>query len=141
LRCNPNHPILINNMAFTHIHLGNLKEAESLLGTLPEEVEPNIRTTARATRGLLEFRKGNLEVGRATFLEVIDEFVTRNEHDQAGRAATQLALEELNWDTPFLMEAVQRSLRLTGETTASNVIHKVQELENAVEAYLIGKRG
>jgi tetratricopeptide (TPR) repeat protein len=140
LRCNPNHPILVNNMAFAHIQSGHLREAEALLATLPDEGSPNIRTTAQATRGLLEFRKGNLEDGRAIFLKVIEDFVAREERDQAGRAATQLALEELNSDTFFVTEAVQRSLRLTDGTKAFNLIHKVQELEDAVEKYVAKKK-
>jgi hypothetical protein len=135
-RCNPKHPVLLNNMAYALIHLDRLTEAEALLGQISFTDNLTNVSTVQATRGLLEFRKGGQEIGRRMFLGVIDDLSMRGERDQAGRAATNLAFEELRLKTPYVLEAVQRSLKLTEESTAAHVLDGVKRLEATVEAYV-----
>jgi tetratricopeptide (TPR) repeat protein len=136
LRCNPKHPVLLNNMAYALINLDRLIEAEALLGQISFTDNLTNLSTVEATRGLLEFRKGGQEIGRRMFLGVIDDLSIRGERDQAGRAATNLAFEELRFKTPYVLEAVQRSLKLTEESTAAHVLYGVKQLEATVEAYV-----
>lgn len=76
LQANPGRSVLINNLAVALAQQGKTSEAEKLLDTVGRHgVDSRLGVTLMATRGLIEYRKGNPLVGSALY-------------EQAARAAT-----------------------------------------------------
>jgi tetratricopeptide (TPR) repeat protein len=131
LRCNPRDVLLSNNIAFCYIKLNDLETAETILSKIPAD-ESSDNRVIDATRGLLEFRKGNPPERKRALPS------NESDHDtgHAGRAATHLAIEEILAGTDHIVEAVKRSLELTTDSKRPDIIVKVKELEALVKDYI-----
>jgi Flp pilus assembly protein TadD len=65
---NWNDPMLINNLAYFNARAGNIAEAEEVLRDLKGlKLDPEQRLIVQATRGLVELRKGNVDLGRELY--------------------------------------------------------------------------
>jgi tetratricopeptide (TPR) repeat protein len=68
----PRDPLLINNLAYCLAESGDLVNAAAEISKLRiDQLPVHLRTVVGATRGLLEFRRGNLDAGRALYEEGI----------------------------------------------------------------------
>jgi tetratricopeptide (TPR) repeat protein len=73
LRATPGQPLLLNNKAFALINLGKLEEAAKVLAQAPyADTGDGAGVTLPATRGLLAFRQGDPDRGRALYLEAVE---------------------------------------------------------------------
>jgi tetratricopeptide (TPR) repeat protein len=115
LRSNPNDPFLLNNLAVCLMELGELASAESYLASLPTDKRSGAEATYRATFGMLEFRKENIEEGRRLYLEAIEKAKDTGDKATAARAAFHLAFEELNAHTSHVDEAIKRLKEFEGQ--------------------------
>jgi tetratricopeptide (TPR) repeat protein len=131
IRCNPDSLMLRNNLAYSLINLGELTEAEKLLRELHLEQSSGTDRVLIATVGLLEFRKGNAEMGRNLYLQAIEQCKRLGLTDDAGRAATYLAIEEVRAKTGEAAEAIKRSHHLTRSNKRADTAHKLKQLEMA----------
>ena len=87
---NPLHPILLNNLAYAQIMLGNLQEAETNLNKLNSlKIDNDSGVSVQATRGLLQFRKGNIQSGRQLYLKACNQ--ARSIPGNRGRALFAMA--------------------------------------------------
>ncbi len=136
LRCNPGDSGLLNNLAYAHIQQGELESARGVLAKIPADNNTVQGQLVAATCGLLEFRQGNHEIGRQLYLGAIDFFGANQRPDQAARAATYLAIEEVKARSPEMAEAVKRSLDLTKDSKRPDIAFKVDELETLVRKFL-----
>jgi tetratricopeptide (TPR) repeat protein len=89
LATTPRDPLLLNNLTFALASSGRLEKAEETFRQIsPDQFESSdLRATLCATKGLLFYRRGNLEQGRLHYERATDEF--RKEGDQF-RAALAL---------------------------------------------------
>lgn len=88
LRANPDAPVLINNLAYALVEIGELSEAERQLDRTHAAVESDEDSAALlATRGLLAIRKGDWAPGAALYRQSID----------AARRAKRPAIEAQAW--------------------------------------------
>jgi len=72
LRANPTDFMLLNNLAFARVNLGNMEGAsEALTRAYRSQVSERENAAIQATRGFLEFQNGNLEVGRRLYLDAL----------------------------------------------------------------------
>ena len=104
---NPVNSTLRNNAAFALAQLGRLPEAEDELAHVREaELDEHERSVIRATRGLIAFRSGDPERGRALYAEAIAGF-----GDPADRALATLMFvaEMLRLRLPGSSEAAARA--------------------------------
>jgi len=75
-------PLLVNNLAFALASAGRIEEAEEEFRRIsPEEFKSRqLRATLNATRGLLFYRRGDIDQGRLHYEQAIEQF--RAEGDQ-----------------------------------------------------------
>ena len=121
LLANPADFMLLNNLAFARINLGDMegaKKALSRVGRLQLSVQDG--TVLQATQGLWEFRTGNVARGRQLYLDARSE--ARKMQDQASRERLALAtafhaMEEVSQDFldcgPVSSEAFQMLKRVS----------------------------
>ncbi len=136
LQANENNLVLRNNLAYTHIQLGQLKDAEAALASIQKIPSSLDYALVQATTGLLEFRKGSLENGRVSYDSAIKIFLEEGGDEHAGRAATFLALEEVRLRTPESPAAVKLAFALTENHKRMDITAKLQELNTEVEHWL-----
>lgn len=115
LRANPKDFTLLNNLAFAHINLGDLREAEKILSRIDlVKVPAPGRVVFQATKGLLKFRSGNIEEGRKLYLDARAAGRAVNIHGErlVALATVFQAFEELSHDCldreSLISEALQR---------------------------------
>ena len=69
----PNNPMILNNLAVAYAYNGDIREASTQLNQvnsirLPEDKQPVIT----ATKGLIAYRKGDIESGRKFYFDAIE---------------------------------------------------------------------
>lgn len=92
LQANPDSPILINNLAYSLIEIGELKQAEVQLLRVSSE-EGEYRAALSATRGLLAIRQGNVEYGIRAYKQSFDAARADKNRPLELQALMMLALE------------------------------------------------
>jgi Tfp pilus assembly protein PilF len=96
LLANPGDATLLNNQAFADAHLGNLSGARSALARArPSTSEEREAATLMATRGLVEYRDGNVAGGREWYEGALVEFQRLREERHVGLCLLNWAREEL----------------------------------------------
>ena len=134
LRSNPDDPFLLNNLAVCLTEIGDLAAAETYLSRLPTEgLGGRVNASYKATFGMLEFRRGNIEEGRRLYRESIEKSKDSGDKETAARAAFHLAFEELIAHTSHVDEAIQRLKDYEGQ---ENFIEKARFFER-VNALLL----
>jgi tetratricopeptide (TPR) repeat protein len=93
---NPNDWLLLNNVAFSLINLGELLEASEKLKQLESmKLDPKENVVVTATRGLLAYRSGDIAAGRTLYARSIEEAQRRKLREQLTIATIHFAWEEL----------------------------------------------
>jgi hypothetical protein len=73
LKCRPKDVVLLNNLAYCYARDNKLDEAEELLNVIDslkkDEKRKSTEACSKATRGLVAFRRKNIEEGRRLYLE------------------------------------------------------------------------
>ena len=97
LRANPNDSILLNNLAFALINLGDTDKAESTLSKINLSIISNeSQIVIKATQGLLGFRTGEVACGRKLYLEAIENARKLRNKRLLAHASAYYAMEELS---------------------------------------------
>lgn len=72
LKSNPNNPILLNNKAYAYALSGKSNDAEFVIQEAKKlTLSTDTKVCLTATEGLTEYRKGNIEKGRALYTQAI----------------------------------------------------------------------
>jgi len=72
LRANPTDFMLLNNLAFARVNLGNMEGAsEALTRAYRSQMSERENVAIQVTRGFLEFQTGDLEVGRRLYSDAL----------------------------------------------------------------------
>lgn len=109
LRANPTDATLLNNMAFVCASSGRLAEAEELFKSIKAEDirEVTQGMTIIATAGLIAFRRGSTEEGRALYRQAMDLAKGQQYRKHRAVAAIYLAREEILARSPEAEKAVE----------------------------------
>lgn len=102
LVANRNDTVLLNNLAIALAMQGRLVESRSTLAAASKKILGSPfedRVALMATKGLIEYREGNVERGREEYLKAIKVASEHGRRDEARRAAIYMALEELKANT------------------------------------------
>ena len=103
--------ILLNNLAFAQINLGDLSDARRTLSRINKaRISKWEATTIKATEGLLHFREGKSELGRRYYEEAIADAKAQNDSRLQGIALSFYAKEELSCGRDKGRELVMRAL-------------------------------
>jgi len=74
LRANPTDFMLLNNLAFARVNLGNMEGAsEALTRAYRSQMSERENVAIQATKGFLAFQAGDLEVGQRLYLDALTE--------------------------------------------------------------------
>ncbi|MCF8536429.1 MAG: hypothetical protein K9G24_10140 [Candidatus Nanopelagicales bacterium] len=111
LRTHPGHPMLLNDLAYALIELGQLEEATKALDEVgePTGTEPT-DIAVRATRGLLAFRRGDVEEGRRRYLDAVSASQTASNRDYEAMALAMLLREECRLAAPDRIKMLAASI-------------------------------
>jgi tetratricopeptide (TPR) repeat protein len=95
LRANPGDATLLNNIAYCQIMLGDIESAlEHISKVRDGQLSTEESIVTRATKGLIEYRSGRVEAGRALYLEAIKAAQTAGDANREALARTNFAIEE-----------------------------------------------
>ena len=96
LVANPRDFSLLNNLAVALAKSGRERDAASAIARIrPSDLSIDNRIVWLATNGLIQFRLGLLDAGRALYRASIDEAHANDRNSVRARAAISLAIEEL----------------------------------------------
>lgn len=118
LVASPDHPTLLNNLAFACANLGDIRQATETLEKARQikDLDSSEVISCTATEGLIAFRTGEIEKGRSLYSQAFDRAKKNGLVGQAGLAAAYWLQEEKRagaaLEPQFLqrvMSAVQRS--------------------------------
>lgn len=112
LRTNPDHPILLNNLAFSAARIGQMLKARSSLRRIDKsKLDESGRSVVTATEGLVAFREGDFNRGRSLYMKAIHAFRQKKSVLEAVAFVYQ-ALEELRAGTPQAKRLQDEALKL-----------------------------
>jgi tetratricopeptide (TPR) repeat protein len=139
LRANPDEFLLINNAAFCLASLDRTDEANAYLSEVRRsEISARQRCTFLATRGLIAFREGRLEEGRALYRQSIDSWT-----ESRGKrvAEIMLAREELRAHTPNAEELEAQVRRALDGVTDEDLLAWLKQLDGPIRVVRIPLKG
>ena len=95
LKANPDDPTLLNNLAFSLASQNKLIEARAAFARIQRQsLQPETEIVVTATEGLLHFRAGDPERGRALYQKTMEEAGRTQQHRLRALASVFLAREE-----------------------------------------------
>jgi tetratricopeptide (TPR) repeat protein len=99
LLTNPNNFMLKNNLCYALINNGELEEGEKVLNSINPKELGNEILFYHATKGLLEFKKGSIEIGRDFYLKTLKKCKEIKEDRLKTQALLNLAIAEVQAKT------------------------------------------
>ena len=132
LMANPQDAILLNNLAFAQVNLGEMDAARATLsGIKRSKLSRYERTTVKATRGLLEFRNGDVAVGRRLYEQAISDAKKLKSNRLIALALAFYAIEELTQDKvngKKLAKKANNAVGCIGDPCIAQLSRKLQRL-------------
>jgi tetratricopeptide (TPR) repeat protein len=111
LIANPRNPELTNNLAFAMANDGNVDEAAGILSTIDVAQVSGLPTiTLSATKGLVLFRIGLIEIGRSQYQAAIERARGLGAEKYRILAALHLAMEEIRAETDEAQRSTKEAL-------------------------------
>lgn len=125
LNAHPNDPTFLNNLAYTYALDKKIEEAEKKLGQLEKQTRDDfdeITVCRKATKGLVAFKKNDIERGRSLYHEAIT-------------MAKDIGDQELVWNA--VLNYLREEMLATGEQLPDGVINEVRSIQaNADQKYI-----
>jgi len=109
LASNPDDPKLINNLCYALLRAGRVEDAEEAFRKYNQD-DDEMKIFYIATKGLLEFKKGNLAEGRNLYSEAMKLCKQKGDRDLAAKAHLNLALAEIEASTHEADKAVHLAI-------------------------------
>lgn len=118
LTTDPSDPTIANNAAFAAAQLGETQEAHRLLSRVSTYMSEEEALVITATRGLIAFREGKVNLGRESYQEALAGFREAGMRFHIAIAAALWAMEEVRIRSSLMHELV-RSTRSVIEAAPS----------------------
>lgn len=113
---------LLNNQSYCLALTNRIKDARAYYERISEaDLHPQQRVVWLATRGAIEFRSGNISLGRQSYAEAIDAASRLRDELLLARAALNLAREELCCGVDTDLEAIRKLIDVTGAAAKSHL--------------------
>jgi len=129
LLSSPDSFLLHNNQAFALASLNKTAEAEQRLSTLRQaNIPDDEHNTLLATRGLIEFRKGNIVEGRSLYETAISALKNRKEFRSAALATFFWAREEAIVHSQFEAKAMREAKDLAEQHDVKELLTQAKSL-------------
>ena len=130
LTANPKDFFINNNLAFSLLKAGKIADAEKIIKRFQSNLEEENRIYYLATKGLLEFKKGNIRVGRDYYKKSIHICNQINNNILSAKASLCLALAEVADRTKEAIEATKKALGLSEKIEKPDIILARKELQD-----------
>jgi hypothetical protein len=135
---NPNHPGLVNNLAFCLANQGSYGEAESLLKSVSVDGgPPGFRICLLATTGFIEFRKNNPLKGKELYESAISEATRCDLGPLKARAMLYLAREEALSGGSDHEQLLKSAAHEAMKTQQAELIHLAFLIKQQIELALL----
>lgn len=122
LIANPNDLSLKNNLAFAYLRSNIIDKAEHILNTYPKSLSERERIFYFATKGLLYYKKGNINLGRDLYLESIKLCRKNNNKRLAAKASLHLAIAEIESNSKSAPSSIEKALRISKDYTSPDIL-------------------
>jgi len=109
LVANPNHGIFHISLAFSLASRNRLDEAEAELQRIKPPFDPPMGMLLTANLGLIHFRRGDPETGRALYAEAVEDGLHRKDEINVTAALIYWAREELLAETNLAAPVLERA--------------------------------
>jgi len=131
LKASPNEFGLQNNLCFGLLKLNNLPQAEIELAKMPRAETPADQVILSATKGLMEFKRGNISLGRSLYYEAIGKAKETGDLRLIVNAALNLAIVELETNSVEDEAEIEAVLKISEKMKTPDVVLTRQLLEQA----------
>jgi tetratricopeptide (TPR) repeat protein len=132
-------PTLLNNLAYSLAVTGQVREARDVYELINhQDLNDTWKITVTATGGLLSYKEGACDEGRALYLRAIELARSKSLPALSVRAATYLAREEILCDSPHALAAVELVLNELSGNRGSGLkdMYQAKEaLDSAVKKF------
>jgi hypothetical protein len=132
LKANPDDFTLRNNLCFTLLKADKIPQAEQELGCLGEPENGREKIVFFATSGLLQFKKGNVVIGRELYNKAIRSAVDAKDMQLAARATINFAIAEIEADMPFGNAMRDQALSMVAKMNSPEIILAREDLKDAL---------
>ena len=133
LHANPDNFILTNNLCYSLINLGRIEEAEIGMKRLSKQIRDNQILFYQATKGLLEFKKGNIGLGREYYSKCIEKCNEIGEPRLGIQAYLNLAIAESEAKTAEAIRISKKASEISKSTDNPNIKLLCQRLSKISE--------
>lgn len=140
LVANPHDPNLLNNVAYSLANLGDLDGAAQYLNRAEQFSSTQMKPVLLATRGLVEFRRGNPARGAALYEMAIGEADSLLNAQLAAKASLFFAIEEIRAARTTAMNVAERAIAAASVWKNSDFDMIRERLANMIIEYR-SKRG
>jgi tetratricopeptide (TPR) repeat protein len=100
LQANPKDLALQNNLCYSLLKANRMTDAEREFANMPPQTEVRDQIFYSATKGLLEFKRGNFSAGRTSYLDAVEKAVNAGNQTLASKALLNLAIAEVEAEVP-----------------------------------------
>jgi tetratricopeptide (TPR) repeat protein len=128
LKSHPNDAQLINNLAYSLALENRLDEAEKYIQKVTniQNIKDSTKICLTATKGIINFRKGNTDVGRKLYLNAIEEAKSKKFEYYNWLAILNFAREELLINSEY-SDSIMNAVNLVPDNTKHFEINKLKK--------------
>jgi len=135
LELRPDAPELLNSAAYALASLGRVEEASKMLDRLGSPDDDRLKCWAAANRGLVAFRAGNEELGKAFYRQSIEGYAKAGFAELSARARIYLAREAVlarSPDAGDLLGQAQKAMKPFDKVESVITLNRVIQLSQHV---------
>jgi tetratricopeptide (TPR) repeat protein len=136
LLANPGDSMLINNLAYSLLKNGTIRDAERVLSKFPKNLADLERVYLLATTGLYYFKTGRAEIGRKFYIDAYELSQAKGQHQVAAKALLCLAEAEKEIYSDKAKEAIARALAESINIDEPSIILLRQALQQSLSGDL-----
>ena len=140
LVANPKDPMLLNNLAFAQINLGETEGARQTLQRMHRsQLSEYESTTVNATQGLLAFRNGDISAGRQLYDQAITDAQKLKDNRSVALASTFYAIEELSRESDNGKHLAAKAIDALGRESDPSLAQLKRRLEIWLKVFPMAK--
>ena len=130
LASNPSDPTLLNNLAYVYALSDKVEKAEQCIirANSNKSIPESTKLCLSATQGLLEFRKGNPDLGRILYSDVINQTKNANYPELNWSAIINYAREEIQINSEYASSAIDAVKQITERAVDKDITMMKQRL-------------
>jgi len=123
----PEDPILLNNKAVALAKDNKISEAESTISKASIHPADDDYHVILATKGLIEIRKGNINLGNQYYLEAIKKFKKENNTQRVARALFYWGNELMRLKDPVGIKLIKESYTISKKINQKDILYAIEK--------------